>query len=583
MADQARQPIFSMKTSEPVIFALLVSGIFSMRCSATVYPSNGSASDVQHIHNAQAANGDTITIPSGTFAWSTPVKISKAIKLQGQGSGRIVGNTKSQATIGTGSKTFITTKAIPGITPGQALCIAKMAGSADARPGRDNHMEGTVTSYSGNTLIMNITSTGGGGTWKFWFIATKPQTTIIDDYSNGGHQGRALINVDQNAGGSTEFSGITFLANPTNSNRSPFIGLNTSSWLGPKTLIHDCWFETDGGGLAAIYAETNQGLIWNCSFDDKSVLNAAALTIKFESNVGLPSWRTNSTIGNADTNGATNFYIEDCDFHGYLNATDFDSNTRAVFRHNTLDNSGMGSHGADTSPIGMRHVEIYNNELIFDDFGADENATINVNWFFWQRGGTSVITDNILPAISSQAWGSKGNILFSALNLRRSTACYPCWQTYPAPHQVGQGYGPGAVFHQSSCNQISDASYYIYAEPVYVWNNSGAGGNKVGLNEESTDNCSHNIPLAQFVQSGRDYIIGPKPGYQKFTYPHPLRSLGVHSASTSKARPIATPASPQKFREKNKKGWGLLKRKKEERRNEAPSNRRTEDQSEPGQ
>jgi hypothetical protein len=560
-----------MKTLGILLITLILSGFFARRVNATVYPSNGSVADVQNIQDRKAANGDTITIPSGSFTWSTPIKISKAIKLQGEGSGRIVGNTKSETTIGTGSKTFTTTRTIPGVTTGQTLRIAKMAGSADPRPGRENYMEGTVTSYSGNTLVMNITNTGGGGSWKFWFIATKPQTTIINDYSNDGHQGRALINVDQNAARSTEFSGINFVASSSSGNRSAFIGLNTRSWLGPKTLIHDCWFETDGGGLAAIYAETNQGLIWNCSFDDKSVLSAAALTIKFETDAGLPSWRTNSTMGTADTNGATNFYIEDCDFHGFLNATDFDSNTRAVFRHNILDNSGMGSHGADTSPIGVRHVEIYDNELIFDDFGADGNATVNLNWFFWQRGGTSVITDNILPAIGSQAWGKKGNIFFSALNLRRNTACYPCWQTYPAPHQVGQGYGPGAVFHKSSCNQISDASYYIYAEPVYVWNNSGAGENNVALNEESTDNCSHNIPASKFIQSGRDYIIGPKPGYQKFTYPHPLRSSGPHSASTSSARVGTAPASPQRYRQKNKKGWGVLERKKEQRPSEPPA------------
>jgi hypothetical protein len=560
-----------MKALGTLLFGLIVSGFLPAEGNATVYSSNGSAADVQGIHNRKAVDGDTITIPPGTFTWSAEVNISKAIKLKGEGSGRIIGNTKTETTIGTGSKKFTTTRAIPGITAGETLRIAKMAGSADPRPGRENYMEGTVTSYSGNALVMNITSTGGGGTWKFWFIATKPQTTIINDYSNDGHQGRAMINVQQNPNGSTEFSGIAFVANPNNGNRSAFIGLTTKNWLGPKTLIHDCWFETDGGGLAAIYAETNQGLIWNCSFDDKSVLSAAALTIKFETDVALPSWRTNSTIGSADTNGATNFYIEDCDFHGFLNATDFDSNTRAVFRHNTLDNSGMGSHGADTSPFGMRHVEIYNNELIFDDFGADGNATVNVNWFFWQRGGTSVITDNILPAISSEAWGSKGNIFFSALNLRRSKGCYPCWQTYPAPHQIGQGYGPGAVFHKWSCTQISDASYYIYAEPVYIWNNTGSGGNKVGLNEETTDSCSgHNIALAQFVQSGRDYIIGPKPGYQKFTYPHPLRSSEPHIESKSRSKTNTT-SSPKRYRQKNKKGWGQLEKKNEQKPNEALS------------
>jgi hypothetical protein len=69
-----------------------------------------SAASVQGLHNA-AVNGDTITLPAGTFTWSTPVAISKAINLRGQGSGRIIGNTKSSATVGTGAKTFTRPKA----------------------------------------------------------------------------------------------------------------------------------------------------------------------------------------------------------------------------------------------------------------------------------------------------------------------------------------------------------------------------------------------------------------------------------------------------------------------------------------
>ena len=176
----------------------------------------------------------------------------------------------------------------------------------------------------------------------------------------------------------------------------------------------------------AILARTNRAIIWNCSFDDRFSQAAYALQVKWERLTGSPSWLTDSTFGTNDVNGATNLYVEDCDFHAYLNAADFDSNARVVFRHNILDNSGMTSHGADTGPIGMRHVELYNNELIFDNFGdCDGSVTLPVNWFFWQRGGTSVITDNILPAISSCAWGNKGNVLFSVLNTRRNTAVIP--------------------------------------------------------------------------------------------------------------------------------------------------------------
>ncbi len=56
---------------------------------AAVYQSDGSAASVQGLHN-QVLNGDTITIPAGTFTWRTKVTISKSITLKGAGSGQTI-------------------------------------------------------------------------------------------------------------------------------------------------------------------------------------------------------------------------------------------------------------------------------------------------------------------------------------------------------------------------------------------------------------------------------------------------------------------------------------------------------------
>jgi hypothetical protein len=121
-----------MKTIATVLSLLLLA---TLCAQGAIHDSNGSASDVQAKHK-EASNGDTITLPAGTFTWSTPVTISKAIRLQGQGSGRIIGDTKSQVTIGTGSKTFTTTRVIPGIVAGQTLRIAKMPKGSGGIPAR---------------------------------------------------------------------------------------------------------------------------------------------------------------------------------------------------------------------------------------------------------------------------------------------------------------------------------------------------------------------------------------------------------------------------------------------------------------
>ena len=140
-----------------------------------------------------------------------------------------------------------------------------------------------------------------------------------------------------------------------------------------------------------------------------------------------------------------------------------------------MDNCCFGTHGADTSPIGVRHFEIYDNELVFDNFGANCEPQQDLQWFFWVRGGTGIIADNILPAIQSQCGETKANIPFSVLNTRRNSGPFCCWTTYPTPHQVGQGYGAGAVFNPftAACGAYNgeNHSYYIYFEPVYIWNN----------------------------------------------------------------------------------------------------------------
>src|SRR4029078_4247149 len=192
-----------MKNPRTLLLALISGVCFASHCEATIYNSDGSAASVQALHNA-ALDGDTITLPAGTFTWSAPGTVSKAIKIQGESSGRIIGNTKSSVTVGTGSKSFTTTRSGLPITPGQTLRIAEMAKGAGGIPARENYMEGTVTSYSGTTLVLNVTSMAGAGTWTFWWIATQPVTTIVNNYPNGASPSTTLMQVNQSSAGSTE-------------------------------------------------------------------------------------------------------------------------------------------------------------------------------------------------------------------------------------------------------------------------------------------------------------------------------------------------------------------------------------------
>ena len=76
-----------MKTIGTLLFTLSalggLSGFSAPRCGATVYDSDGSEASVRAcIHSA--ADGDIVTLPAGTFSWTSGLDITKGITLQGQ-------------------------------------------------------------------------------------------------------------------------------------------------------------------------------------------------------------------------------------------------------------------------------------------------------------------------------------------------------------------------------------------------------------------------------------------------------------------------------------------------------------------
>jgi hypothetical protein len=545
-----------MKRIGMLLLALFLGVCFASQCEATVYNSDGSAANVQALHNA-VLDGDTITLPAGAFTWATGVTITKAIKIQGAGSGRIIGRTLTSNTVGTGSKTFTTQSGL-SITNGQTLRIVRRVIQTDgSNDVSGTFMLGTVTSYSGTTLVMNITSTGGSGTYAAWYIATEPLTTINYTTTSGSAFSITPTN------GNVELSGIKFVC------PGPLgyaIYLNDAS--PSEILIHDCWFKVQPNE-PAIRAETNSVLIYRCSFDSPfSVVEA--IMIKWEAwhtSTGIQSWLTADTLGNHDTNGNKNFYIEDCDFHYFLNSMNFDSNSRVVVRHCTFDNAGIGSHGADTSPYGTRHWEIYDNTFILEP--TTNGVVLNVNYWFFDRGGTGVITDNVMPRIISQDWAHKPCVRMIVENIRRSGGCgnncyganpigpYSCWTTYPVPHSPGQG--------NDGSSQTMLAG--DFTDPIRIWNNTGpVDDTDISLGQYDPDECGNNEQPADFTQINRDYFFSTdataaRPGYTKYTYPHPARSGSQRPPPPTAS---ATPSSPQNVQEKKGKKvkkwkWGKAK------------------------
>jgi hypothetical protein len=182
-----------------------------------------------------------------------------------------------------------------------------------------------------------------------------------------------------------------------------------------------------------------------------------------------------------------------------------------------FNNAGFGTHGADTSNYGVRHYEIYDNEFVFN--GYNDGNTFNMNWFFYLRGGTGVIANNIIPDIKSTDYGDKPEVNMTVMNLQRSGGPNPCWSGgYPAPRQVGMGRVTGTAGSDS-------ITYKGDSEPLYIWGNTGTVG--VARTDYGGTACGTTPPSSStFLQPGRDYFNDgtAKPGWTRYTYPHPARA-----------------------------------------------------------
>ncbi|MBV8587523.1 MAG: hypothetical protein JO308_14630 [Verrucomicrobia bacterium] len=270
-------------------------------------------------------------------------------------------------------------------------------------------------------------------------------------------------------------------------------------------LLHDCYFETNGTVRRSIHWATNGGVIWNCRFYSNRSDDSG---IGFKPTELNSSWKTNSTMGTADVKGTANTYVEDCTFKDlFLQAMDFDDNSRTVVRHCTFDNSAITSHGQDTSPAGARHWEVYNNVFTFTPSGG--GYPLNLNYFFYVRGGTGIIANNVIPHIGSQAWGQKSDVSLTVFNIRRSSQFVSCQTKYPAARQIGQSWQNGAAV----------------TDPIYIWGNTGTGNHDhPGIIDYEPDQCGNGQHSADYIKAGRDYVTGSaKPGYTEYPYPHPLR------------------------------------------------------------
>ena len=242
--------------------------------------------------------------------------------------------------------------------------------------------------------------------------------------------------------------------------------------------------------------------------------------LKLKNSNDTESWAMADTFGTRDTNGTLNIYVENNTFYGGTNqGIDCDDAARCVYRYNTLTYSSFNSHGWDTSPVGARHFEVYNNKFMHDG-GTSQIA--NQNWAIWIRGGTGVIYSNQIANLAGSYWGDKAEINLSIRGAEDARPQGSCSSVkYPAPRQLGQNHNGSSYF----------------TDPIYIWGNTGTVGIEAGWNWGNP--CG--LTWSTFFQWGRDAVNtgAPKPGYTAYPYPHPLTQGG----STSVPAALQAPAN----------------------------------------
>lgn len=308
------------------------------------------------------------------------------------------------------------------------------------------------------------------------------------------------ISITKDSTHSVEVSGISF---GTGGVQTIFI---TGSWSAKPFIVHDCVFNRDGG--QAFRVECNGGLIYNCTVNGAFGFNDQG--VQHKNPQDTQSWATDDTMGMKDTNGERNLYIEDCTFNSMpLQGLDVDDASRIVVRYCRFNNSAITSHGQDTSAVGMRHFEIYNN--VFDySFSHNDPSAKDVGYFIYIRGGIGIVADNTIDNITSQLWGDTAEVLLTVFNINRSGQI-PCQTRYPAARQVGQGHNGSSVI----------------TDPLRIWGNTGGGNyNSPRLQQYTPDECENAQKVGDYIKVNRDYYLSARPNYAKYTYPHPLTLIG---------------------------------------------------------
>jgi hypothetical protein len=461
-----------MKLSRILLFILILSGFSVPRCSAKVYDSDGSEGSVERCIRS-AAEGDIVTLPAGTFSWTSRLEITKGITLKGQ---------TTIAGAGTSNPTITDATIIQDNTPRKGGNTGTGIIKATMTPAQSFRLTG-ITFVKGSSTVM---PTGGRGTANKLGGQAHPNDAA-DAGSLGGGQGITggnrpgggsgnLGEANRRGGGdgARNFGGATRPGGGAGASTRPAGG---NSFGGGNGLIQ---FMSVGPAPNTsmrmdhchVTAPIYYGVLlsvngWVYGVADHNVMEVTGNSHQFF--VGHKIW------GNQDNgNGSWAdypwfgtekfFFIEDNTLtrtgRALSGVCDSFEGGRWVIRHNYLLNVIPAGHGTEAAAVrGQRASEFYDNTISLQI--APSGGT--------QRSGTSLWHDNIFIGLEP-----KDDKACHLKNYRQTSAYpHPIWG-------IADGTSPWDV------NDTEGNGTYVEGHPPFLFASGSATSETTFSREQAT-------------------------------------------------------------------------------------------------
>jgi hypothetical protein len=511
---------------------------------ATVYQSDGSAASVQGLQNA-ALDGDTITLPAGTFQWTGHVTITKAITLQGQTT--VAGDHTTPVITATDQTTIV-----DNISPrGQIMGISVATGKVTRISGITFSGVGGSNIASANGALrvsglgqIRIDHCHFTALWQINAVAFYARIygvmdhCVVDNPPPQMMQQRAFNGTAGTGGsgnGDLEFS-------------------QPMGYGGPNFIfMEDCYLNNNTGnaGLA------NCG--WDSAWGGKYVLRYNKLFNVIYLNHGTEEGRNRggrgyeaynndhvfSTSTGLDGLRTGSIVVHDNTYSGVQPSSYGMRYYRSIYGYGGGPNNGQSTWGGATGD----NAWDLNDPVLYasgtSTSGTNETALVDTtkNWTTNQwvgynvkkvsDGSTAYITANTATTLTFFEWNPQG---------WASGQAYQIHKTLVAIDQACRGQGDlltGAAPTPRWLNQVR--------EPCYSWNNiHSPSGNHINF-------VTTTLPA---VTAGVDYFEDTAmPGYTPYAYPHPLVTGGpiptpspapsatASATATAAPSPTATPAA----------------------------------------